>query len=152
MHRTIGELLDKLNQRPLSKSAKARAWSLFQHLHRPALRPLPVQRFDLAEWHKPRSTSTITSILIRAFTVRPFSLARQTVEARATPTTVEEIFYHGKRVATHMRTAKPYVAVSHARASARCAPWSISDWPPSRLVQWAATVGTRMQEVAEKIS
>jgi hypothetical protein len=45
---------------------------------------------------------------------------------------------------------KPYAAVTdseHRPAAHR----AHLDWPPSRLVQWAATVGTRTQEVVEKI-
>jgi transposase len=79
----------------------------------------------------------------------PYQLARQTVEVRATPTIVE-IFHQRKRVASHVRTTKSYAAVTdseHRPAAHR----AHLDWPPSRLIQWAATVGTRTQEVVEKI-
>ena len=50
-NRAIRELLDKLNTRPFKKREGSR-WSLFEELDRPALRPLPVERFDLSTWSK----------------------------------------------------------------------------------------------------
>ena len=67
----------------------------------------------------------------------PYQLARQTVEVRATARTIE-IFHQGKRIASHLRTAKVYAAVTdseHRPAAHR----AHLDWPPSRLIQWAST-------------
>jgi hypothetical protein len=49
LNRAIRELLDKLNHRPFQKREGSRL-SLLEQLDRPALRPLPVERFALAEW------------------------------------------------------------------------------------------------------
>ena len=79
----------------------------------------------------------------------PYSLARQTVEVRSTPTTIE-IFHKGQRVASHLRARKPYTAVTnteHRPASHR----AHLDWPPSRMIQWAHSVGPRTAEMVEKI-
>ncbi len=46
----------------------------------------------------------------------PYQLARQTVEVRATPTTVE-IFHQGKRIVTHVSTRKAYAAVAAVLAA-----------------------------------
>jgi len=46
LNQAIRELLDKLNQRPFRKRLGCRA-SLFQELDRPALGPLPQERYDL---------------------------------------------------------------------------------------------------------
>jgi transposase len=148
LNRAIGELLDKLNQRPFKKREGSRR-SLFEQLDRPALRPLPAERFDLAEWSQATVNIDYHIQFDKSFYSVPYQLTRQTVEVRATPTTLE-IFHQGKRVASHPRTAKPYTAVTdseHRPAAHR----AHLDWPPSRLVQWAATVGTRTQEVVEKI-
>jgi transposase len=85
----------------------------------------------------------------KSFYSVPYQLARQTVEIRTTPTTIE-IFHQGKRVASHVRTRKVYAAVTNAEhrpASHR----AHLDWPPSRMIQWAATVGPRAREVVETI-
>ena len=79
----------------------------------------------------------------------PYQLTRQSVEVRATPTTIE-IFHQGKRVASHLRQRKPYTAVTnseHRLASHR----AHLDWPPSRMIQWARTVGPHTAEMVEKI-
>lgn len=45
----IAELLERLNQRPFRKREGTRA-SLFAELDRPALKPLPLERYCAAEW------------------------------------------------------------------------------------------------------
>jgi len=79
----------------------------------------------------------------------PYQLTRQTVEVRATPTTIE-IFHKGQRVASHLRARKPCTAVTHHEhrpASHR----AHLDWPPSRMIAWARTVGPRTAQGVEKI-
>src|SRR5919108_6009117 len=49
LNQAIRELLQKLNQRPFRKRPGCRA-RLFQELDRPALGPLPAQRFELHHW------------------------------------------------------------------------------------------------------
>ena len=119
MNRAIGELLDKLNQRPFKKR-EGSPRNLFEQLDRPALRPLPVERFDLAEWSQATVNIDYHIQFDKSFYSVPYQLARQTVEVRATPTTVE-IFHQGKRVASHLRTAKPYAAVTDGEHRACCA-------------------------------
>lgn len=148
LNRAIRELLDKLNQRPFQKREGSRQ-SLFEQLDRPALRPLPVERFALAEWSQATVNIDYHIQFDKSFYSVPYQLTRQTVEVRATPTTVE-IFHQGKRIASHQRTAKTYVAVTdgeHRPAAHR----AHLDWPPSRLLEWAAKVGTRTQQVVETI-
>jgi hypothetical protein len=49
LNQAIRELLDKLNQRSFRKRSGCRA-SLFQELDRPALGPLPRERYELHQW------------------------------------------------------------------------------------------------------
>ena len=148
MNRAIGELLDKLNQRPFKKREGSRL-SLFEQLDRPALRPLPAQPFELAEWSQATVNIDYHIQFDKSFYSVPYQLARQTVEVRATARTIE-IFHQGKRIASHLRTAKVYAAVTdseHRPAAHR----AHLDWPPSRLIQWASTVGPQTQQVVETI-
>jgi hypothetical protein len=59
LNEAIVELRDRINKRRFRKRDGTRA-SLFAELDRPALQPLPAQRYQLAEWKKARVTSTIT--------------------------------------------------------------------------------------------
>jgi transposase len=55
LNEAIAELLEKLNQRPFRKREGSRA-SLFAELDRPALQPLPAQRYELAYWKTVRAS------------------------------------------------------------------------------------------------
>src|SRR5271157_1031085 len=77
LNQAIRALLDQLNQRPFRKRPGCRA-SLFQELDRPALGPLPQERYELD----------------RHYYSVPYILTGQVVEIRSTLTTVE-IFHRG---------------------------------------------------------
>ena len=144
----IRELLEKLNQRPFKKREGSRR-SLFLEVEQPALQPLPAERFDLSVWSQATVNIDYHIQFDSSFYSVPYSLARQTVEVRATPTTIE-IFRKGQRVASHVRAHKAYTAVTnpeHLPASHR----AHLDWPPSRMIEWARTVGPRTAEMVEKI-
>ena len=69
----------------------------------------------------------------------PHSLARQEVEARITTATVE-IFHRGKRVASHLRSTRPYrptTGPEHMPSSHR----RYRDWTHERIRREAARIG-----------
>ena len=148
LNQAIRELVEKLNQRPFKKREGSRQ-SLFREVDQPALRPLAAERFDLSVWSQATVNIDYHIQFDGSFYSVPYALARQTVEVRATPTTVE-IFHKGQRVASHVRARKSYTAVTnpeHRPASHR----AHLDWPPSRMIQWARTVGPHTAELVEKI-
>jgi len=148
LNRAIGELVEKLNQRPFKKRDGSRR-SLFLEVDQPALRPLPAERLDLAVWSQATVNIDYHVQFDNSFYSVPYQLARQTVDVRATPITIE-IFHHVQRVASHVRARKPYTAVTqheHRPASHR----AHLDWPPSRMIQWANTVGPRTAEMVQRI-
>lgn len=144
----IRELLEKLNQRPFQKRAGSRH-SLFLELDQPALRPLPAERFDLSAWSQAKVNIDYHIQFDHSFYSVPYALARQTVEVRATPSTIE-IFHQGVRVASHARSHKPYTASTHPEHRPRSHQAHL-EWPPSRIVQWASTIGPHTAQVVEKI-
>jgi transposase len=144
----IGELLDKINQRPFRKREGSRS-ALFAEVDRPALRPLPAERFDLSVWSPATVNIDYHIQFERSFYSVPYQLVREVVEVRATPAVIE-IFHKGTRVASHVRLHKPYAAATnpdHRPKSHR----AHLDWPPSRMVQWAHSVGAHTAEVVAKI-
>lgn len=148
LNQAIRELVEKLNQHPFQKREGSRR-SLFLEVDQPVLRPLPAERFDLSVWSRATVNIDYHIQFEGSFYSVPYQLARQTVEVRATPTIIE-IFYRGQRVASHVRARKAYTAVTnpeHRPASHR----AHLDWPPSRMIAWARTVGPRTAEVVEKI-
>jgi len=71
------------------------------------------------------------------------------VEVRSTPTTVE-IFHRGSRVASHPRSRGrgQVISIHEHRPKSHQAHL---EWPPSRMVNWARTIGPHTAELFERI-
>jgi transposase len=138
LNQAIRELLDKLNQRPFRKRPGCRA-SLFQELDRPALGPLPQDRFELQQWATARVNIDYHIEIDRHYYSVPYVLTGQVVEIRSTLTTVE-IFHRGERVASHLRSHRPYKATTVNEHRPKSHQQHLA-WPPSRLLHWARSVG-----------
>ena len=93
-------LLAALNERPFQKIEGSRR-SLFEDLDRPALRPLPADRYEYAEWRKARVNIDYHIQVDGRFYSVPHALARREVEVRLGTTTVEILHGH-RRVAAHI--------------------------------------------------
>jgi transposase len=148
VNEAIAELLEKLNQRPFRKREGSRA-SLFAELDRPALQPLPAERYILAHWKTVRASIDYHVEVDRHYYSVPYQLAGQQLEARYTAATVE-IFHRGQRVASHARSSGSY---RHSTVSAHM-PKSHQahlEWTPSRLIRWAEGVGLATAEVVRTI-
>ena len=148
LNRAIGERLEKLNHHPFKKREGSRH-SLFLAVDRPAMRPLPSQRFDLSVWSQAKVNIDYHVEVDRGFYSVPYQLVHERVEVRATPTTVE-IFHRGVRVASHARVLKPYTAATQREHRPK-SHQAHADWPPSRMIHWAQTVGPHTAQVVEHI-
>ena len=138
LNQALAVLLERLNQRPFRKREGTRA-SLYALLDRPALQPLPAQRYVLAEWKTARVNIDYHVEVDRHYYSVPYQLAGEQVETRSTLHTVE-IFHHGKRVASHVRSLVPY----HHTTDRQHMPKSHQahlEWTPSRLIHWGQSVG-----------
>jgi hypothetical protein len=101
---------ERLNDLPFKKLPGSRR-TLFETRERPALRPLPAERYELAQWRTARVNIDSHCAVLRNFYSSPHQLMHAQVEARLTTSTVE-LFYRGRRVASHVRL---WVLVSTAR-------------------------------------
>jgi len=138
LNTAIAELLEKLNHRPFRKREGSRA-SLFAELDRPALQPLPTERYILAHWKTVRASIDYHVEVDQHYYSVPYQLAGQKLEARFTAATVE-ILHGGKRVASHARSSATY----HHTTVAEHMPKSHQahlEWTPSRLIHWAEKTG-----------
>ena len=145
----VGELLTRLNLRPFQKLDGCRR-SAFETIDRPAMRPLPPRRYELAEWR--RATVNIDYCVgyeHRIYSV-PYALVGEHVEIRATASTVE-ILHGGARVASHVRSygAKgvAVIADEHRPRAHR----EYGKWPPERVIAWAETFGGDVGELARVV-
>jgi transposase len=93
--------LEPYNARPLSREAGTRR-SRFVELERPALKPLPARRYQLATWKKAKVHLYYHVDVERRYYSVPYRLIGKTVDLRLTRHMVE-VFYRGQAVATHLR-------------------------------------------------
>ena len=138
LNAAIAELLQRLNARALRKLPGSRR-SLFDQLDRPALRPLPTERYVFAEWKKVRvNIDSHVEVAGHSYSV-PHALARRPLDVRLTAHTVE-CLYRGQRVASHVRsslkgrhtTADEHMPERHRR---------MGQWTPERFIRWAEKTG-----------
>jgi transposase len=148
-NQAIRELLDYLNQRPFRKRREESRAALFQKIDRPALQPLPAERYDLSQWAQARVNIDYHIAFDGNWYSVPYALTGESVEVRSTPATVE-IFHRGKRVASHLR----HRGRNHNVTQNEHRPKSHQahlEWTPSRMVNWAAKVGPHTAQVVQRI-
>ena len=145
----IRELLVWINNRPFKKIDGSRQ-SLFESLDKPALRPLPAVRYELATF---RTAKVSVDYHIeyrpdRHYYSVPYLLISEKVMVRITASIVE-IFHANRRVASHVRDTKPgfttdpaHMPESHRRYAA---------WTPSRIIAWAERTGEATAELVAEI-
>jgi transposase len=148
VNEAIAELLTRLNQRPFRKREGSRQ-SLFVTLDQLALRALPAERYQYGEWKTARVNIDYHVEFGNHFYSVPYALTQQEVEVRATDTTVE-IFHRGVRVASHLRSSVPYRATTLHEHRPKSHQKHL-EWTPSRLLDWARTIGPATAEVFDRI-
>src|SRR5438874_2843353 len=79
LNQAIRQLLTKLNQRPFRKRQGTRE-SLFGSLDKPALLPLPAERFDLSEWSKARVNIDYHVAFDDNYYSVPYNLVQEVIE------------------------------------------------------------------------
>jgi transposase len=134
----IGERVDAINDRPMKVAGVSRR-TLFEQIDRPALRSLPSQRYEFAEWKICRPNIDYHVLVDHNFYSVPYQLKDESLEARVTASTVE-VFFKGGRVASHVRlTGRGRYAtqLAHMPRAHR----AHAEWTPSRLITWASQTG-----------
>ncbi len=148
MNEKIMECLEILNPRQMRHLKKSRL-ELFKELDQPALKALPEQRYEYAEWKVARLNIDYHITLDHHHYSGPYQLAHQAVDVRATATVVE-LFYRGRRVASHRRSHKVggySTNVEHMPKAHR----DRAEWSPSRVINWAGSIGPSVKILAERI-
>jgi transposase len=149
LNAAIADLLEKLNTRPFKKLDGCRR-SAFEALDRPALRPLPQARWELARWRKAKvNIDYHVEYEARLYSV-PHALVGEYVELRATSSVVE-IFHRSRRVASHARLWGPKGSASTVPEHRPRSHREYGAWSPSRIIGWAASVGPSAAALVEQI-
>jgi transposase len=144
----IWGLLVEYNDRPFQKRPGSRR-SLFEELDRPALKPLPQERYQFAEWHKVKPhVDYHVSIDQHHYSV-PYQLRKHELDARVTATTIE-VFHKTRRVASHARshhrgshtTVREHMPEAHRE---------YAEWTPERLLAWAGKIGPETRTLIDGV-
>jgi transposase len=148
----IAELLVDLNERRMRLYGASRR-ELFERLDKPALKPLPSQPFEYAEWKQVRPNIDYHVEYDFHFYSVPHALTQdrehKKFEVRATALSLS-VLCNGEQVAFHVRSYKRgchTTIAEHMPKSHR----EHRDWSPSRFISWASTVGPKARELVEAI-
>ncbi|MGH7713276.1 MAG: IS21 family transposase [Gemmatimonadaceae bacterium] len=148
LNAAIAERREAINTRPFQKLDGTRR-ERFETLDRPALRPLPPTRYELAEWVSARVNIDYHIAVERHCYSVPHPLVRAKVRVRLTSTMIE-VLHEGKRVAVHRRSTRRggYTTDPAHRPKSHQAHL---EWSPSRLIRWGREIGPATAAVVESI-
>jgi transposase len=148
LNQAISQKLEDLNSRPFQKLSTTRK-ALFETLDKPALKPLPENPYEYAEWKKARVNIDYHIEVDHHFYSVPYQLIKEQVDVRLTSSTVEVLFKN-RRIASHQRsyqkgnftTLNEHLSKSHQ---------AYLDWTPSRMIRWAAKHGPHTEQLITHI-
>jgi transposase len=138
LNAAIRTLLGPLNERPFKKLPGCRR-TLFEQLDRPAMNPLPSERYTYAEWKRARVHIDYHVEVEGHYYSVPYQLVKQELDVRLAAQTVE-LFHRGKRIASHQRSTykgRHTTLTEHMPQAHR----QYASWTPQRLVRWAEHTG-----------
>lgn len=148
MNKAIGELLVVFNDRPLRKINKSRK-ELFELLDRPHALPLPLNRYEYAEWKHAKVNVNYHVNYDRHDYSVPYTLIGKSIEIRATQSVVE-IYKNSQRICAHQRSERAYgytTVADHMPPSHQ----KYLEWTPQRILEWAEKYGDAVKRLVEKI-
>jgi len=148
LNAAIREKVTELNGRVMKRMGVSRR-ELYEKYDRPALKPLPAVRYEMAVWKECGVNIDYHVEFEHNFYSVPHALVGQRVEVRATARCVE-IFLRSSRVASHPRLSfrgQVSTESSHMPAAHR----AHAEWTPSRLIAWAEKTGPDTGHVVAEI-
>lgn len=144
----IRHLLRDLNRRPFKKLPGSRE-QLFDTVDRPALKSLPHQPYEYAEWKQVRVNIDYHVEVHGHYYSVPYTLIKQQLDVRLTERVVE-VFHKDKRVASHQRSphkGRHTTVTSHMPKAHQ----HYAQWTPQRLIRWASQSGPATAQMVESI-
>ena len=148
LNAAIHPLLDQLNGK-VTRHLGASRRDLFNGLDKPALKPLPVEPYVFAEWKQRRAGLDYHIDIGRHYYSVPHQLLKQKLWVRLTARTVE-IFFEGKRVASHARTSGNRQHSTHREHMPPNHRFR-ADWTPERIRRQAIRIGPNTEAFVEVV-
>lgn len=148
LNNAIQELLEQLNNKKFKKLPSTRR-ELFETLERPALKPLPTERYPFIDWKTAKVNIDYHIEVDRHFYSVPYQLVGAQVDVRL-GLQVVEILYKNQRVASHVRSFIPGRATTSPEHRPK-AHQKYLEWTPSRLIRRAEKIGPQTAKLVEAI-
>ncbi len=148
LNKAVAEKLIELNDRKFKKMDGSRR-SLFETIDKPAMKPLPLQAYEYAEWKKAAVNIDYHIAVEDHYYSVPYQLLKERVDVRLTATTIEVLFKNN-RVASHARSCdkwKHTTLTEHMPKSHQ----KYLEWTPSRIIVWAGKNGPHTQALVTRI-
>jgi transposase len=148
INQALWEKLAQLNLKEMRHLGKSRK-ELFEELDKPALKPLPERVYELEEWKRAKVSIDYHVEYAGHYYSVPYLLIHKSVDLRATENVIE-VFYKGKRVASHQReesrgrhsTLAEHMPEAHRR---------YGEWNPERFIRWAERSGSATAEMVRTL-
>lgn len=148
LNAAIQRLLAELNHKPFKKLPGSRQ-SQFAAEERAALKPLPAQAYQYAEWKKVRVHIDYHIEIGGHYYSVPHALIKRELEVRITALTVE-CFLNAQRVAAHPysdRKGGHSTLTEHMPKSHR----AHLEWTPGRFLNWALAIGPHTRDLVQQL-
>lgn len=147
-NKAIAQELEKFNRKKLQKLDVSRR-ELFESTDKPALKPLPIRKYEYAEWKKARVNIDYHIEFDGHYYSVPYTLRKEQIDIRITDFTIE-VLYKNKRIASHRRsyrrgkftTIREHMPKAHQQ---------YLEWTPSRIKNWAGKTGPNTRQVVSGI-
>jgi transposase len=149
INQAVREQLLKFISRPFQKMEGNRA-TAFEKIDKPALMPLPAQRYEYCDWKNTRVAYNYHVEYEKFYYSVPYDYAGSPCFVRATKDVIE-VFADNVRIAAHRRNynkAKRYTTKpEHMAESHRV----VSGWSSQRFTSWAESIGEYTGQFVKKV-
>lgn len=148
LNNAIAEKLTELNNRKFQKLDTTRR-QLFETLEKLALKPLPEQRYEYAQWKKATVNIDYHIEIDRHYYSVPYQLVKKKVDVRLSARTIEVLFKN-KRIASHGRSYRKgaFTTLSEHMPEPH---QKYLEWTPSRIMKWAGETGPNTKKLVTEI-
>ncbi len=148
LNRRIAGLVEAINDKPF-KTLDGSRRTLFEAIDRPALTPLPPSPYVIGRWKQVKCNIDYHVDVERHYYSVPYQLVGKRLDVRTSASSIE-VFFKGKRVASHVRSFKvggftttpAHMPESHRRHA---------EWTPSRMIAWAEKTGPETAAFTKKL-